>query len=75
MELSKATHELQEARRAPYRLTLEGRQRLCERIQSGWTITAAAESTNLSRQCASKGWNRFLADGIAGLEDQSSRPN
>lgn len=59
-------------RNAP--LTPEGRQRLCERIQSGWTITAAAESMNLSRQCASKWWNRYLAEGQAGLEDRSSRP-
>ena len=59
-------------RNAP--LTPEGRQRLCERIQSGWTITAAPESMNLSRQCASKWWNRYRAEGEAGLEDRPSRP-
>jgi transposase InsO family protein len=47
---------------------------LCERIESGWSINAAAESMNISRQCASKWWNRYLAEGVGGLEDRSSRP-
>jgi len=55
-------------------LTPQGRLRLCQRIQSGWTITAAAESMNVSRQTASKWWNRFCEHGLAGLEDRSSRP-
>ncbi|MCC2099484.1 MAG: IS481 family transposase [Hyphomicrobiales bacterium] len=60
-------------RNAP--LTIEGRSRLCQRIEAGWTITAAAESMNVSRQCASKWWNRYRTDGIAGLADRSSRPH
>ena len=59
-------------RNAP--LTAEGRLRLCRRIESGWTVTAAAESMNVSRQCASKWWGRYLGEGQAGLEDRSSRP-
>ena len=59
-------------RNAP--LTIEGRRRLVDRIDSGWTITAAAEAANVSRQTASKWWNRWLDDGDAGLEDRSSRP-
>lgn len=55
-------------------LTPQGRLRLCQRITSGWTITAAAESMNVSRQTASKWWNRFCDHGVAGLEDRSSRP-
>ena len=55
-------------------LTPQGRLRLCQRINSGWTITAAAESMNISRQTASKWWNRFVELGPAGLEDRSSRP-
>ena len=55
-------------------LTPQGRLRLCNRIKDGWTITAAAESMNISRQTASKWWNRFLEHGPAGLEDRSSRP-
>jgi transposase InsO family protein len=55
-------------------LTIEGRRRLVERISSGWTIKAAAEAANISRQTASKWWNRWLADGDVGLCDRSSRP-
>ena len=59
-------------RNAP--LTPEGRWRLCQRIEAGWTVVAAAESMNISRQCAHKWWSRYRADGVAGLEDCSSRP-
>jgi len=60
-------------RNAP--LTPEGRMRLCHRIQSGWSITAAAESMNISRQTASKWWGRFVREGDCGLVDRSSRPS
>lgn len=56
-------------------LTLEGRLRLVGRIEAGWTITAAAESMFISRQAASKWWNRFRSEGEAGLRDRSSRPH
>lgn len=59
-------------RNAP--LTPEGRLRLVRRIEAGWSITAAAESANVSRQCASKWWRRYQNEGVAGLEDRSSRP-
>ena len=59
-------------RNAP--LTPQGRLRLCQRIEAGWTITVAAESMQISRQCAAKWWHRFQEDGRAGLEDRSSRP-
>jgi transposase InsO family protein len=55
-------------------LTPEGRLRLCERIEAGWSVTAAAEAANISRQCAYKWWRRYEADGPAGLVDRSSRP-
>ena len=55
-------------------LTPEGRLRLCHRIESGWTVAAAAESMNISRQCAHKWWRRYRDDGEAGLVDRSSRP-
>ncbi len=55
-------------------LTPEGRRRLVERIESGWSVTAAAESMNISRQCAHKWWSRWQAEGPAGLRDRSSRP-
>ena len=60
-------------RNAP--LTEEGRRRLCERIASGWTVAAAAESMNISRQCAHKWWRRFREEGETGLRDRSSRPH
>jgi transposase InsO family protein len=55
-------------------LTPQGRLRLCLRIEDGWTITAAAESMNVSRQTASKWWSRYCEAGAAALEDRSSRP-
>jgi len=59
-------------RNAP--LTPEGRRRLCELIDSGWTVSAAAESMRISRQCAHKWWRRYRSDGVEGLVDRSSRP-
>ena len=56
-------------------LTPEGRLRLCRRIEDGWSVTAAAESMNISRQCAHKWWARYRQDGIDGLKDRSSRPD
>ena len=55
-------------------LTPEGRLRLCHRIEDGWTVAAAAESMNISRQCAHKWWRRYRDEGDAGLVDRSSRP-
>ena len=60
-------------RNAP--LTPEGRLRLCHRIVEGWTVAAAAESMNISRQCAHKWWRRYQDAGEAGLVDRSSRPH
>jgi transposase InsO family protein len=59
-------------RNAP--LTPEGRLRLCQRIEAGWSVTAVAESMNISRQTAHKWWRRYQLDGRAGLADRSSRP-
>ena len=59
-------------RNAP--LSPEGRRRLVGLIESGWTVAAAAERMQLSRQCASKWWGRYRREGVAGLEDRSSRP-
>jgi transposase InsO family protein len=47
---------------------------LCHRIGDGWSVAAAAESMNISRQTAHKWWRRYRDEGIAGLEDRSSRP-
>jgi transposase InsO family protein len=55
-------------------LTPQGRLRLVHRIESGWTVAAAAESMNISRQCAHKWWSRYRHEGVDGLRDRSSRP-
>ena len=56
-------------------LTPEGRLRLCSRIEDGWTVAAAAESMNISRQCAHKWWRRYQRRRPRrGCEDRSSRP-
>jgi transposase InsO family protein len=47
---------------------------LVRRIEDGWTVAAAAESMNISRQCAHKWWRRYRDEGIDGLRDRSSRP-
>jgi len=47
---------------------------LCHRIEDGWSVAAAAESMNLSRQTAHKWWRRYRDEGLVGLEDRSSRP-
>jgi transposase InsO family protein len=59
-------------RNAP--LTPEGRRRLCELIEEGWTIASAAESMRISRQTAHKWWRRYQESGPRGLQDRSSRP-
>jgi transposase InsO family protein len=59
-------------RNAP--LTPEGRRRLVELIESGWSVAAAAESMRISRQCAHKWWRRYRDEGVPGLQDRSSRP-
>jgi hypothetical protein len=59
-------------RNAP--LTPEGRLRLCERIESGWTVAATADSMNVSPQTAHTWWGRYQVEGVAGLIDRSSRP-
>jgi transposase InsO family protein len=47
---------------------------LVHRIEDGWTVAAAAESMNISRQCAHKWWRRYREEGLDGLRDRSSRP-
>lgn len=40
----------------------------------GWPVAVAAESMGVSRETAYRWLRRYRAEGIAGLEDQSSRP-
>lgn len=51
------------------------RAQLVERvIQTGWTYQQAAAGSGVSRRTVAKWVQRFRADGRAGLEDRSSRP-
>src|SRR3954449_9212560 len=60
-------------RNAP--LTPEGRLRLCQRIEGGWPVAHAAASMGISRDRAYVWWRRYREEGVAGLEDRSSRPH
>lgn len=57
------------------RLNIHGRALLVSRIESGWTVSAAADAAGISRQTAGKWFKRYLAAGHAGLSDASSRPH
>jgi transposase InsO family protein len=59
-------------RNAP--LSVEGRLRICRRIESGTPIAHVAQAMGLSRRCASKWWRRYVELGVDGLQDRSSRP-
>jgi transposase InsO family protein len=56
------------------RLTPAGRLLLCERIEVGWPVAHAASAMGISRDRAYVWWRRYQQEGIAGLEDRSSRP-
>ena len=58
------------------RLTPVGRRILVERIEiDGWPVAVAAESMGVSRETAYRWLRRYRSDGVAGLEDRSSRPH
>ena len=56
------------------RLTVHGRLVLVQRIESGWSISAAAQAAGVSRQTAAKWFSRYREQGATGLADASSRP-
>ena len=59
------------------RLTPDGRPLLLVvRVrEDGWPVAHAAKAMGVSRQCAHRWLARFDAEGMAGLEDRSSRPH
>ncbi len=57
------------------RLNVHGRLLLARRIESGWTVSAAAAAAGVSRQTAGKWFRRYLESGPDGLADASSRPH
>jgi transposase InsO family protein len=57
------------------RLTPAGRRILVGRIDAeGWPVAVAAESMGVSRETAYRWLRRWRTEGVAGLEDRSSRP-
>lgn len=58
------------------RLNFRGRQLLVQRVRvEGWRVAHAAQAMGISRQCAHRWLKRFDEEGLAGLEDRSSRPH
>lgn len=57
------------------RLTVHGRLILVGRIESGWSVCAAARAAGVSRQTAGKWFRRYRELGESGLADASSRPH
>jgi transposase InsO family protein len=68
------THARSQHPNAP--LTPEGRRRMvgCV-IDQGWTIEQTAERFQVDAKTVRKWRDRFVAEGIAGLQDRSSRPH
>jgi transposase InsO family protein len=57
------------------RLTPHGRERLAKMILSGQTPQAASEAAGVCPRTAAKWRDRFEQEGLAGLQDRSSRPH
>jgi transposase InsO family protein len=58
------------------RLTSYGRWLIVQRVrEQHWPVAHAARAMGVSRQCAHRWLARFDAEGVAGLEDRSSRPH
>ena len=57
------------------RLTLHGRERIVQRIESGQTPKAVAEAAGVCPRTVRKWIVRYRREGLAGLRDRSSRPH
>jgi transposase InsO family protein len=57
-------------------LTPEGRRRMVACVlERGWTVEATAERFQVDAKTVRKWRDRFLAEGVSGLLDRSSRPH
>jgi len=56
------------------RLTVFSRQFIIERLQSGFTQAEVAATSGVSRSTVAKWARRYRDEGLAGLQDRSSRP-
>jgi transposase InsO family protein len=54
---------------------VHGRRILVDRVESGWSVSAAARAAGVSRQTAGKWVGRYRVLGESGLLDASSRPH
>jgi transposase InsO family protein len=57
------------------RLTPLGRARMVRRLETGQSVARVARELDLSTTTVRRWWRRYQADGVAGLEDRSSRPH
>jgi transposase len=57
------------------RLTPHGRERLAKMVLSGQTPPAASEAAGVCPRTGRKWVDRFRQEGLAGLQDRSSRPH
>jgi transposase InsO family protein len=57
------------------RLTVYARLLIVERSRAGWPQARIAEQLGVSRGTVAKWIDRYQAEGLAGLEDRSSRPH
>ena len=56
------------------RTTPHSRRLIVERLSSGWTVKAVAEAQGVDPKTVRKWRDRFAAEGAAGLQGRSSRP-
>jgi transposase len=57
------------------RLTPKGRERLVGLVRSGLSLEIASRIVRISPRMAGKWVRRFAQEGVAGLQDRSSRPH
>lgn len=57
------------------RTTPRSRMLMIERLEAGWTVASVAFAQGVDGRTVRKWRDRFYAEGAAGLEDRSSRPN
>jgi len=57
------------------RLTPSGREHLVRQLESGQTPEAAARAAGVCPRTVKKWLDRFRVEGVAGLQDRSSRPH
>ena len=57
------------------RLTPRGRERIVRQFESGQTLEAVAEAAGVCPRTVRKWVDRYRREGLAGLQDRSSRPH